>query len=225
VEPFSCRGTYTDDRGTDEFVWSFQPSTREGWTELYGRYEIRATIRGVPVWGGDLDGLEPEQLVPAGTVLPLNRADELTDCILTGDLPCTVHAGAQVIASVVRFRLDLRHQDHPEKHLTLSCVLAGVEFSVTDDWFEDGVLCLERALPVRSAYQGVRDLPVLGLLPRRSRPHGDLLPPRCQGAVPRRAIQARLLECAGDVPVTEDVPETYLCEEYQRRIPGTGYRG
>jgi hypothetical protein len=151
VEPFSCRGTYTDDRGTDEFVWSFQPSTREGWTELYGRYEIRATIRGVPVWGGDLDGLEPEQLVPAGTVLPLNRADELTDCILTGDLPCTVHAGAQVIASVVRFRLDLRHQDHPEKHLTLSCVLAGVEFSVTDDWFEDGVLRLERALP-----EGVR---------------------------------------------------------------------
>jgi hypothetical protein len=25
--------------------------------------------------------------------------------------------------------------------------------------------------------------------------------------------------------VTEDVPETYLCGEYQRRVPGTGYRG
>jgi hypothetical protein len=25
--------------------------------------------------------------------------------------------------------------------------------------------------------------------------------------------------------VTEEVPETYLCNEYQRRVPGTGYRG
>ena len=27
------------------------------------------------------------------------------------------------------------------------------------------------------------------------------------------------------VPVTEEVPETYLCHERQRRIPGAGYRG
>ena len=27
------------------------------------------------------------------------------------------------------------------------------------------------------------------------------------------------------VPVTEDVPETYLCDEYERRTPRTGYRG
>ncbi len=27
------------------------------------------------------------------------------------------------------------------------------------------------------------------------------------------------------VPVTEQVPETYLCPEYERRVPGTGYRG
>ncbi len=27
------------------------------------------------------------------------------------------------------------------------------------------------------------------------------------------------------VPVTERVPETHLCAEYERRVPGTGYRG
>ncbi len=27
------------------------------------------------------------------------------------------------------------------------------------------------------------------------------------------------------VPVTEEVPETHLCSDYQRRVPGTGYRG
>ena len=27
------------------------------------------------------------------------------------------------------------------------------------------------------------------------------------------------------VPVTEVVMETYVCPEYERRIPGTGYRG
>jgi hypothetical protein len=27
------------------------------------------------------------------------------------------------------------------------------------------------------------------------------------------------------IPVAEDVPETYLCDDYQRRIPGSGFRG
>lgn len=27
------------------------------------------------------------------------------------------------------------------------------------------------------------------------------------------------------VPVTEDVMETYVCSDYERRVPGTGYRG
>jgi hypothetical protein len=27
------------------------------------------------------------------------------------------------------------------------------------------------------------------------------------------------------VPVTEYVMETHLCDDYQRRVPGTGYRG
>jgi hypothetical protein len=27
------------------------------------------------------------------------------------------------------------------------------------------------------------------------------------------------------VPITEEVPETHLCPEYERRVPGTGYRG
>jgi len=27
------------------------------------------------------------------------------------------------------------------------------------------------------------------------------------------------------VPVTEEVVETYLCEDYVRRVAGTGYRG
>lgn len=28
-----------------------------------------------------------------------------------------------------------------------------------------------------------------------------------------------------NVPITEEVVETYLCEEYAPRVPGTGYRG
>ena len=27
------------------------------------------------------------------------------------------------------------------------------------------------------------------------------------------------------VPVTEEVPEFYRCEQYEKRRPGTGYRG
>ena len=27
------------------------------------------------------------------------------------------------------------------------------------------------------------------------------------------------------MPITEEVPETYLCDEYQPGVPGTGYPG
>jgi len=51
----------------------------------------------------------------------------------------------------------------------------------------------------------LRDMPVLRLLPRGARAHGDELPPRRQSSVPSRQIKGRLLARAGHRGCTGDL--------------------
>lgn len=48
---------------------------------------------------------------------------------------------------------------------------------------------------------------------------------RCHRGAKEQYLSVRSKFDYFDVPVTEIVPEPYLCDEYQRRLPGTGYRG
>lgn len=211
-------GVYSDDRGSEDVRWSIEPSTRRGWS---GRFEVRAVIRGIEVWGADLDGLEPTSLDEARAVLPLSQADELSRCVLSGELPCIVTAGEVVAASTIRFVLDLRHQERPENRLTLSCVVDGTEFAVTDSSFEDGVQRLEKQLP-----DGVEVRACVTCLFSDYSPGGHgLMGIRCHRGAKSQYLAVRSKVDYWPVPVTEEVPETHLCPEYERRIPGTGYRG
>lgn len=54
--------------------------------------------------------------------------------------------------------------------------------------------------------------------------HG-LMGIRCHRDAKDQYLKVRSKADYWPVPVTEEVPETYLCDEYQLRIPGTGYRG
>jgi hypothetical protein len=48
---------------------------------------------------------------------------------------------------------------------------------------------------------------------------------RCHRGAKQLYLAVRSKPDYWHVPLTEAVPETYVCNEYQRRIPGTGYRG
>jgi hypothetical protein len=48
---------------------------------------------------------------------------------------------------------------------------------------------------------------------------------QCHRDAKEQYLAVRSKQDYWSVPVTEDVPETYLCPQYQRRVPGTGYRG
>ena len=79
-------GGYRDQAGHDAISWRVEGSRRYG----LPRMEIFTTTRGTDLRGFDFDGLEPVDSSAGAEHLPLNQAGELGDCVLSGDLPCTV---------------------------------------------------------------------------------------------------------------------------------------
>lgn len=222
MDPQVFAGRYEDANGTEEIVWRI-----EGWDRYaIPRLEISTTIREVPVWGFDFDGLEPvhERDARAGA-LPLNSAGELHDCILGGDLPCAAIVADEKRDVAIRFALDLRPDatgspDRP-RNLRFSVAIDGAMFEVADEWFEDGLLRLQDTLPPQ-----VRLMCCVTCLYSDYSPAGHaLMGMRCHRDAKEQYLAVRSKADYWSVPVTEEVPETYLCPEYRRRIAGTGYRG
>ena len=62
-----------------------------------------------------------------------------------------MNEAGRIVPGVVSFRLDLypRHgaDVSNRKNLQLTTTIGGERFEVADDWFEDGVLRLDKALP------------------------------------------------------------------------------
>lgn len=224
MDALTFPGTYFDSHGQEEVTWRIQSSQKAGWAR---RYEIRTVIRGVEVWGADFDGLEPLDSSADGTKsLSLDvGSGELSDCILSGAMPCQIEDTDGKRNATINFLLDLRSSalQNPASptNLKLSISLSDHEFSVADDWFEDGLRRLEELLP-----EPVQLVCCMTCLYSDYSPGGHGL----MGMSCHRDAKAAYLavKCKADyfnVPVTEEVPETYLCHEYQRRVPGTGYRG
>lgn len=215
-------GTYEDRHGIETLAWQIVPSER------YGRvrwFEIRTVIRGAPIWGLDFDGLGPDDPDAAHAAsLTLDRSGVLMDCVLAGDLPMVFEVSGKRQDGVVHFSLDLRPgPDLPSdpKNLTLAAVIDGETYQVIDDWFEDGMLRLERKFPA-----GVRFVACITCLYSDYSPGGHgLMGMSCHRDAKSQYLAVRTKADYWSVPVTEEVPETYVCPEYARRVPGTGYRG
>jgi hypothetical protein len=193
----SFSGTYEDDQGTDPITWHMGPSDRYGTPA----YEIRTTVRGTQVWGPDFDGLG------------------LDDCRLQGNLPCLIDVSGERRDGAVQFALDLRQKD--TKNLELSMTVGDRTHTVTDDRFEDGLHRLEEDLP-----DEVRLACCLTCLYSDYSPGGNgLMGMSCHRGAKAQYLAVRSKADYWTVPITEQVPETHVCPEYERRVPGTGYRG
>jgi Family of unknown function (DUF6304) len=222
MEGLSFQGGYEDRQGREAIVWQAEPSNRRG----VPGYEFHTVIRGTQFWGYDFDGLEPVDRDAAKTAgFSLSPGGDLEDCSLTGELPCSVSQAGRIVPSVVSFRLDLyprRGADvYNPKNLQLTTTIGGERFEVTDDWFEDGLLRLDKALPSE-----VRLVCCVTCLFSDYSPGGHgLMGMRCHRDAKQQYLAVESKHDYWSVPVTEEVMETYLCPQYQRRIPGTGYRG
>jgi Family of unknown function (DUF6304) len=96
-------GGYRDQAGYEAITWRVEGSRRYNLPSL----DFRTTIRGINLQSADFDSLEPVDPSAAAGKLPLSQVGELTDCVLCGDLPCTIAVGGQRRPAVIAFSLDL----------------------------------------------------------------------------------------------------------------------
>jgi hypothetical protein len=217
MEVLSFPGGYQDQAGYEAIRWRVEGSRRYKLPSL----DFFTTIRGIDLWGTDFDGLEPVDHSAVAGQLPLDQAGELSDCVLSGDLPCTAAIDGHRRPVTVTFSLDLRRGTSPDHALRLSLDFRGGTYQVSDGWFEDGIPRLEQALPSGAQLECC----VTCLFSDYSPGGRGITGIRCHREAKDQYLAVRSKADYWHVPVTEEVPETYLCAEYRRRIPGTGYRG
>jgi Family of unknown function (DUF6304) len=214
---FEAPGWYEDDQGREEIEWVVEPSTRRTPPGQSG-YELHTQIRGVHYWGYDFDGLSTDENVE------LDGAG-LQTCVIAGDLPCHAVEGAGRRGVTVAFELDLKRAAAGDftkpSYLRLRVQDGDASDEVADDWFEDGMKALQVALADR-----------LSLACCWSCLYSDYSPGGhgLSGMDCHRGAKAQYLAVTSKqdywaVPRIEEVLETHLCPEYQKRVPGTGYRG
>ncbi|WP_433655200.1 DUF6304 family protein [Nocardia sp. CA-128927] len=211
----SFPGSYEDDRGVESVVWRIEP------TERYGpknrRFEIHTVIREIPVWGFYFDDLEPDDAAPGhATVLPLNDAEELHECVLRADLPCTVEVNGKRRPTTVRFTVDLRVKEPKQAPLNqhLAMELDGTTYEAVAHYgLDDGLQHLEATLPAGVRLVCCRTCLYSGYSPYGG---GGLIGIRCHREAKTQYLAVRSKHDYLPDLVTEEVPETYLCPEYQR---------
>ena len=218
---FRFTGTYQDERGAEEVVWHVRPVETPG--DPIPRFEIGTVIRGVEVRGFDFDGLDPVDSVAAAAAA-LGGRSELTNCVLSGLLPCVLEANGERQEATVTFRLDLSRNSEraaQPKTLRLEVSRGSVLVQVEDDWFEDGLQRLAANLP-----EGEGLVSCVTCLFSDYSPYGHgLTGMLCHRGAKEEYLAVRSKYEYWSVPVTEIVMETHFCDEYRLRLPGTGYRG
>ncbi|QSQ22845.1 hypothetical protein JY651_48440 [Pyxidicoccus parkwayensis] len=217
--PLLHPGTYRDAHGTEPIVIH-----NDGHT-------LSTRIRGCELSGADFDGLtlvgEASAAEAAG--LTLNRGD-LCACELSCELPLQITTPEAVETAVLRMRLVLGSPDArggiDSEVLHLELDVRGQTFrsSGTSGWFEDELLDVQRKLPGGLSLRACITCAFSDYSPYGHGLFGCMACFRDNKQGYRAAIGKKgLFEVWSTL--TGYVQETYVCPEFERRTPGTGYRG
>lgn len=215
----SYRLTYSDIRGTDETLIANDGEV------------LRTTIRGVEFVGKDfrsltvVDETSPDKLAR----FTLDR-NVLCSCRIECTVPITIddHGNASQGTLLVKLVLGDPEPDgaldSEELQITLKCDHGEFEGSGFSGWFEDELIEIQSKLP-----NGVFIKACINCLYSDYSPygHGVFGSMMCFRNLKTDYLRVRAKD---DFWAMHDlyekmVQETYLCPEFERRVPGTGYRG
>jgi hypothetical protein len=191
---------------------------------------LRLSLRGVEFIGRDFDSLEPVGATPEQLLqFRLHRGD-LCSCQLRCQIPVPVQQENKLSDGMLFVEIVLGEPvstvgiDRLELRLVLT--YDGNKFvSVgTSGWFEDELLSIQSQLPEKVFIKAC-----INCLYSDYSPYGHGL---FGGMMCFRNLKTEYLKIKSKrefLPLhgRQDrfVQETYLCEEFERRTPGTGYRG
>lgn len=211
--------TYSDFRGTESTVL-----TNDG--DL-----LRLTVRGVELSGPAFDSLYPP---PDATPEQLGQftlcQGSLCACRIECRMPVPVEENGRIVEGFLNVDLTLGNPtanggtDRDELRIALEYAGRRIAGTGTSGWFEDELLDIQKQLPA-----GVHMKACINCLYSDYSPagHGSF-----GGMMCFRNLKADYLKVKSKAefwPVLHRcdriVQETYLCPEFERRVPGTGYRG
>lgn len=193
--------------------------------------ELRTTIRGVEFMGNSLDLLEPihgwDQVRNLGfTVLPQSNYSELRDCEFYYEMPVPVVVPDDEITGTLKIQVILMPVDdpfdYPRLFLTLRVLDTDYALDQLDEWFEDGMLRLQAKLPEKMYIKCCSNCMYSDYSPVGHGFYGSMM---CFRGNKVRYTTAQTKSEYMKIPLTAWVQETYLCPEFERRVPGIGYRG
>ncbi len=192
---------------------------------------LRTTIRGIDFEGRDFDGLETvaDELAvqAAGFTLVIGS---LCACELRWEMPIAVgtaegHEVASLDAHLILGAPTTRGSiDREVLRLRLVFSRGSIESAGTSGWFEDELLDLQAKLPEGGYLRACIGCGLSDYAPVGHGLFGGLACFRATKTAYRSVTTKAELFAIWD-SLTEFVQETYLCPEFERRPPNTGYRG
>jgi hypothetical protein len=211
--PIDLTGSFQDGRATDNVKLANDGG------------ELSGQLRGVRLVGNDFDGLTADLGDGVSAPFALGPFGDLSAGLLTLGLPCAVQIGRGVVRSRLEARIQLPPPDETVRlSITLPDGRGPFVSPGTSGWFEDELVDLTRALPsdtrmVNCFSCGLSDYSPYG--------HGLFGSMECfRGAKTEyRAVSTKLALFKIWDRGAGRVQETHLCEEWEPRPRGRGYRG
>lgn len=197
---------------------------------------LTMAIRGVQFRGKDFDGFEPEDVSdPAQLASFTFLHGSLCFCIIEADIPVPVVTPSGIEGGMLTFELELGEPlptgQMDRERLTLRLAVNGQTYSSDgkSGWFEDEMLGVQRKLPPGTFMKACINCAFSDYSPHGHGLFGNMICFRANKAG-YLALPTGEDFCKDDYfavlgTISEMVEETHLCPEFERRKPGTGYRG
>lgn len=195
--------------------------------------KLRTVVRGVAFWGSTFDSLEPSENQDPAKLASFELTclgKELSACTIEWEMPLTVVVDQKIEDGTLYARLEL---GRPLPNNARECENLQLELVVNEDrWqsskgggdFEIGLLAIQEQLPPGVYVKACINCAFSDYCPGGNDTFGTLACFRGdkQGY---RSVHSKADMFVLWKKLTEYVQETYLCPEFERRLPGTGYRG
>lgn len=192
---------------------------------------LTMVVRGVRFHGSDFDSFEPEdEPNPAQLSSFTFFHGSLCFCVIGADVPVPVMTPSGIVDGLLTFELELGEPlptgQMDRERLKVCLAFNGQNYSSEGKtgWFEGEMLDLQVKLPPGTFMKACINCAFSDYSPYGHGLFGLLACFRGNKA------GYRAVTCKDDLfdvwdTMTEFVQETYLCPEFERRAPGTGYRG
>jgi len=192
---------------------------------------LTMTARGVRFRGNDFDGLEPQDVSDPAQISSFTLLHgSLCSCVIGADITVAVSTPHGHVDGLLTFELELGEPlpmgrlDRERLKLWLTVNEQTYSSEGKTGWFEDEMLDLQGKLPPSTFMKACINCAFSDYSPAGHGLFGGLACFRGNKAGYRAVSSKKDLFGVWDTK-TEFVQETHRCPEFEKRAPGTGYRG